>query len=218
MKKLLLLLISVILVFLSGCITIFEEYKINSDGSGSMEYLVDMSELQKMMEIFSDSLDISELNLSGSFTSAVPDLNIMKGIHNAELAGIAESFVFGIRFDFDDMESLNRALGLLFEDNENSTTRFVGMKRRKFTRYDATSDDFSHKSMMKEGLDIDESVMKDILDRMQYKISMSFEKEIRKVRSSAGYQQKTDNSIIMKANFNQLLDEPDYLKTVVKTR
>lgn len=183
-----------------------------------MEYLVDMSELQAMIEVFSDSLDLSEINLSETFTSALPELEIMKGIHNVKIAGNVDRFIFGIRFDFEDMESLNRALGLLFEDDEKTETTFVDMKRRKFTRFNAMSDDFSHEAMMKEGLDIDESVMKGILDRMQYKISMNFEKDIRRVKTMADYEKEGTRSILLEANFTQMLDEPDLLKTIIRTR
>lgn len=218
MRKFVWLLIFLPVIILNGCITIFEKYEINSDGSGTMEYLVDMSELQALIEVFSDSLDLSEINLSETFTLAVPELEIMKGIHNVKIAGNEEKFIFGIRFDFKDMESLNKALGLLFEDKERTETNFVDMKRKKFTRYNAMSDQFSHESMMKEGMSIDESVMKDILDRMQYKISMSFEKDIRRVKTMADYEAEGTKSILIKANFNQMLDEPDLLKTIIKIR
>jgi hypothetical protein len=158
------------------------------------------------------------LNFSESFEIAVPELNAMKGINNAYLAGNPDKFLFGIGFEFDDMKSLNQALGLLFEDDKNTSTLFIEKKRKSFIRYDAKSEEFSHEKMMEEGLDINESVMKDILDKMKYKISMDFERKIRKVKTEADYSKESDFSIFLEANFNQMLDNPDYLKTMVKTR
>ncbi|MGC9341584.1 MAG: hypothetical protein ACP5E3_02700, partial [Bacteroidales bacterium] len=101
MKKLVWVFVSVGFLFLSSCITIFESYKFNRDGSGSMEYLIDLSELQSLMEVFSDSLVINDLNFGESFEIAVPELNGMKGISNAYLAGNPAKFLFGIGFEFE---------------------------------------------------------------------------------------------------------------------
>ncbi|MGC9341583.1 MAG: hypothetical protein ACP5E3_02695, partial [Bacteroidales bacterium] len=98
------------------------------------------------------------------------------------------------------------------------TTLFVEKKRKRFIRYDAKSEEFSHEAMMEEGLEIDESVMKDILDKMKYKIAMNFERKIRRVKTDAEYNKESDFSIFLEANFNQMLDNPEYLKTIVKTR
>lgn len=218
MKKVALFILLFPLLLFSSCITIYENYIFNRDGSGTMEYRVDMSELRSMMELFSDSLDMEDLNLAGTFTVSITELGALKGIGNVSDAGDAGNFIFGVRFDFENTDALNQALGLLFENNEATDTRFIDKKRRKFIRYDATSDEFSHEAMLQEGVDIDESVMKDILDKMKYSISMNFESRIRRVKSNAEYQMDGKNSVRIEANFNQMLDEEDYLETMIKTR
>jgi hypothetical protein len=183
-----------------------------------MEYLIDLRELQLLMESFSDSLVLDDFNFNESFENAIPELNLMNGINNTHLAGNPEKFIFGIGFEFEDINSLNQALGLLFEDDENTTTVFVEKKRKKFIRYDAKSDKFSHEAMMEEGLDIDESVMKDILNKMKYQIFMNFEREIKRVKTQASYEKDSKFSIFLEANFNQMLENADLLETIVKTR
>jgi len=116
------------------------------------------------------------------------------------------------------MESLNTALGLLFEDDENSEKRFVEMKRRKFIRYHAMSDEFSRDAFVDEENHIDESVMKDILDEIKYSINLDFERRVRKVKSKAEFEQQGDSIVIIHANFNQILDDKEFLKTIVRTR
>ncbi len=218
MKKVVVPVLILILFSLGSCITIIEKYAINEDGSGKMEYLVDMSDMYDMMQTLSDEDDMEDLDVGQSFDAVLPDLDLLGGISNAEMAGNPEKYVFGVRFDFNDIESLNTALGLLFEDDENTSTMFVKMKRRKFIRYHAMSDEFSRDAFTGEEDNIDESVIKDILDEVNYSINLDFENKVRRVKSKAEYQKQGDNVVIIHANFNQMLDNKDYLKTIVRTK
>jgi len=89
MKKLIIPIVIFTLVSLGSCITIVEKYSINKDGSGKMEYIVDMSEMYSLMQTLSEEEDVQDLDVSQSFEAILPDLSILKGINNVEIAGEA---------------------------------------------------------------------------------------------------------------------------------
>lgn len=217
MKRIFFLLL--IPVFLFGsCITISETYTIRKDGSGKMEYKIDMSELYQMIRTFSDTTDVSQLDMGEVFETILPDLNEMEGIQHAKITGEADRYIYGVSFEFNNPEALNRALGLLMEDDPKSETRFVEMKKRKFIRHHATSDEFSREAIMGEELEVDESMMEEILSGMKYQISLNFEGKVKKVDTKAEYIKVDDRTINLEAGFDQMLDDSEFLKTTVTTR
>jgi len=219
MKKISLLAFSIALLFLSGCITIIENYTFNKDGSGTMEYKIDMSELYSMMAAFSDSTQDMNLNdLDKSMQDALPGLQNIPGISNVVLTGNVSSFTAGVKFDFKDVNSLNKALAIIFEgeDNASSENKYVEMKGKLFTRYNLTSEEFDKSKLL--GTDeIDEETMKSILESMKYKISVSFAKTVKTVKCQAPYT-KDGKTVNIETNFSDIFSNTDFLKTTIKTR
>jgi hypothetical protein len=219
MKQIYLLVVVMGLLFLTGCITIIEKYNIHKDGSGSMEYIIDMSEMYEMMASFSDSTDENQTNdLDQSLRAALPELINMEGISNVELTGDISRFIAGIKFDFKDAESLNLALAAILEGEESSgiPVKYIEINGKNFTRFSLTSKEFNKEALL-DSQEFDAETAKSILESMKYKISVSFEKKIKKVTTLADYTLE-DKAAVIETNFSEIFDNADILKTTIKTR
>jgi len=219
MRKLLLFSFSASLLLLTSCITIFEKYKINADGSGTLEYIIDMSEMYEMMAAFSDSTE--EMDMSSfdeSMQGALPGLNAINGISNIELTGTPSKFISGVKFDFNNSDALNKAMAVLFMNEENTSddAKYVEIKGKNFTRFGLTSKDFNKEALL-GAEEMDEETMKTMLESLKYKVSVEFEKPVKKVTSIAVFIQEK-NSVSIETNFSEIFDNADYLKTVIKTK
>ncbi|MCB8999161.1 MAG: hypothetical protein H6540_03705 [Bacteroidales bacterium] len=219
MKKINLALFSLALIFLSGCITIIEKYTINADGSGSMEYLIDMSELYGMMSAMSDSSnEVNTDDLDKTMREALPGLQEISGISNIRLSGDITKYIAGIRFDFANGIALNKAMAVLLEGESTASENFsyVDIKRKTFTRYSLTSEDLNKEAILGNE-DVDPETLKMILESMKYKIIVDFDKKVKKVSTLADYTIEKD-TVRIETNFSEIFDNPETLKTVIKTR
>jgi hypothetical protein len=219
MKQFFLLALFMGLLFLSGCITIIEKYTIHKDGSGSMEYIIDMSEMYEMMASFTDSTEENEtMELDQSLRVALPVLSNTNGISNVELTGDISRYIAGIKFDFKDTESLNQALAVILEGEESSGTpaQYVEIKGKNFTRFSLTSKEFNKEDLL-GSQEFDTETTKSILESMKYKISVSFDKKVKKVTTLANFTQD-EKTVLIEANFSDIFDNTEILKTTIKTK
>jgi hypothetical protein len=211
--------LTISLLFLTGCITIIEKYTIHKDGSGSMEYIIDMSEMYEMMASFTDSTEENEtMALDQSLREALPALTNTNGISNVELTGDISHYIAGIKFDFKDSESLNLALAVILQGEESSATpaQYIEIKGKNFTRFSLTSKEFNKEDLL-DSQEFDAETTKSILESMKYKISVSFDKKVKKVTTLATYT-KEDNTVEIEADFSDIFDNTDILKTTIKTK
>jgi hypothetical protein len=219
MKKLSLVALTIGLLLLTGCITVIEKYTINKNGSGTMEYIIDMSEMYEMMATFSDSTeDMETAEIDQSMRDAIPGLNSLDGITNVVLTDDSSKYIAGVKFDFKDVKALNQALAVLFKGKENPSTevKYVEIKGKTFTRYNLTSDEFN-KETLPGTEEIDAETMKMVLESMKYKISVNFAKPVRKVTTLANYTVE-ENRVTVESNFAELFDKVNILKTIIKTK
>jgi len=207
------------LLFLTGCITIFEKYKFNKDGSGSMEYIIDMSELYEMMGAFSDSTEeIETSDMDVTLREALPELEKIPGITKVELTGDITKYVAGIRFDFKDVIALNKALAIVLENEEGSVAvvKYVEFNGKTFIRNGQTSHEFNKEDLLGSE-ELDEESTKMIMEGMKYNISVEFQKPVKKVTSLANYTIE-NNSVTVEATLSEIFDNSDFMKTTIKTK
>jgi hypothetical protein len=219
MKTLSLLVLTIGLFFLSGCITIIEKYTIHANGSGTMEYQIDMSKMYETMASFSDSTGAVEApEIDQSMRDAIPGLEAIKGISNVEQTGDITRYVAGIKFDFTDAKALNQAMAVLFKGKESTTAdaKYVDIKGKTFTRFALTSEEFNKESLLGSE-ELDAETMKMVLESMQYKLFVNFDKPVKKVTTKATYI-KEDKSVSIETNFSEMFDKKDLLQTIIKTK
>jgi hypothetical protein len=219
MKRLRFIIPAAFMVLFSGCITIFEKYSFNKDGSGTMEYLVDMSELYSMMQAFSDSASNEEMNLDQSFADMKPSLEAVEGISNVMLTGDTDNYIFGIKYQFRNVEALNEALGLLMNAEGGNSEKFVDYTKKTFTRYHKTSDEFSPEALLGEDNEgMDESMVEGMLEGMKYKIFVTMPGKVKSVSTNAEYVTEGSNEVRVEANFSQMVKDTELLKMVIKSK
>lgn len=218
MRKILFLLLGISLL-LTSCLTVYEKFEINNDGSGSMEYLIDLNKLYNMLESFGgDSAMSNGMGINESFDELIPSLSATEGVSNVVLTGEPSKYIFGIKFNFTNEVSLNKAMALLMDDEDNSN-KYVSISKRKFIRYHRTSEDFSFENIFGEGNEeMDSTMVAGVLEDMKYNISVTFAKKIRKVSTRADYIINENRNVEIETDFHKILEDNKILETSIKTR
>ncbi|MBP6313615.1 MAG: hypothetical protein KA408_15175 [Flavobacteriales bacterium] len=179
------LLAVILLMFFTGCLTIEENYVFKKDGSGTMEYVVDLSEMGELMKSFEDaSKDGGEGGASDLSTmdmeEEVAALQKIPGIQKVKVNKKVE-WVQRVSFKFKDLVALNAALNVLMPDSSGTTTEFFKWEGNDLVRI---NNDHAYElgagmaesanegeEQAEEGSDMDMSAM---LETMKYKFSFKF--------------------------------------------
>lgn len=107
----------ILLPFLmTSCFEILEETKVNTNGSGSHSLKVNMSQskmkLASIMEL--DSIQghkvPKEVDIVKHLNSVKHSLEQTKGITNARIKYDFDEFIFGVSYDYDNIESMKNAI------------------------------------------------------------------------------------------------------------
>ncbi len=127
--KLRTLILPVLLVLFTGCLTIEENYTFKKNGSGSMEYVVDMSEIGELMKTLGEMSeveggeempdDIGSLDMEDELKA----LKAIPGIKKVKLDA-KKKWVQRLKFNFADIDALNRALNVLMADSSGMQHTF----------------------------------------------------------------------------------------------
>ncbi|MBK7239222.1 MAG: hypothetical protein IPI00_03375 [Flavobacteriales bacterium] len=179
------LLAAIILMFFTGCLTIEENYVFKKDGSGTMEYVVDLSELGEIMK----SLDGGGKDGGASGTKGlstmdmdeeVAALRMIPGIQKVKVNKKVE-LVQRVSFKFKDLVALNAALNVLMKDSSGTTTEFFKWEGNDLVR---VNNDHAYElgaGMAEtanedeaEGEDSSDMDMSAMLETMKYKFSFKF--------------------------------------------
>lgn len=181
--------LSALLIGLTGCITIEENYTFKKNGSGTMTYVIDMSEMGNMLASLGDGESKSD---EGTELG-----NMDMGGHEAGLKTIAgiskvkmdkrDKWVQKLTFNFADIAALNRALNQLMPDSNGTSHEFFKWEGGTLVRtsnrhaYDISSTMANEASVdEEEGEDGEESGfdMAGMLSSMKYKYSFKFKQEV----------------------------------------
>ncbi|HNU57266.1 MAG TPA: hypothetical protein PKN30_11810, partial [Flavobacteriales bacterium] len=118
-----------VLSTLVGCITIEENYTFKKNGSGTMEYVVDMSQFGEMMKAFEsmgdgkdkgkkpDGLDKLDLKDEMAALKSIPGIKKVK-------VKSKDEYVQRLSFAFADLTALNAALNVLLKDTTGQENTF----------------------------------------------------------------------------------------------
>ena len=126
-----LLSLSVLLASLSltGCFEILEETKVNKDGSGSHSLKVNMSQskikLASVMEL--DSIQghkvPKEVDIVKKLNSLKRHLSETEGIRNAKISYDFDEYIFGVSYDYDNVNSMKNAIWKLAKMNKGTAKK-----------------------------------------------------------------------------------------------
>ena len=107
-------------LFLSGCIDIVEEIKINPNKSGSIRISMDLGALgSSFMSIAKDYIDLSmmeDIKKQPGLTAKI--ISNTKGIRNILPVSDDKKGLYALSFDFDNDKALNEAFYKMFNSNK----------------------------------------------------------------------------------------------------
>ena len=147
MNRSYLFLLAWIFFFCSGCLQVFEEVKINKDGSGTYEIRYDMSELfsdPMMKGIFEESLkqdkNLQDAGVNDLETDTTmyfrdnPEFSHLKsnkvlwdsGKVGMKISQKEEKVIMAISFDFNKVEDINQFYALMGEQQAGSSQDMLG--------------------------------------------------------------------------------------------
>lgn len=193
----------VLLLSITGCLTIEENYTFKSDGSGTMEYVVDMSPMAEIMKGFSEGK--AEPMESGAKEKLV-QLKAVPGVKKVKLKREKEGYVERISFAFADMAALNGALNVLMPDSTGVHQTFFTWEGNTLVRANNRYAEGLGSEMV--GTDSSQADIAEMLKSMHYKYNFKFAKDIvdadlaegvlREAPGARELQLHTDWSVIMK--------------------
>lgn len=184
MKKLFFLLVTSCALLFTGCITIEENYTFKKNGSGSMQYVMDMSELMSqlgaMMDLSQMEGGANPLGEKASFTKIGEKLKGIKGISGIKVEEDNKKYIYKIGFKFKNLQALNDALNkIIVEDSTGSKPyhTFFTQDGNTITRqHFAAGGNMDMASLL--GEEGESEYAQTMLEGMKYKINFTMPKEI----------------------------------------
>jgi len=186
-----------LLLVLQGCLTIEENYIFKKDGSGAMEYVVDMSEMAEMLKGIPGTKDAKDEGPGKmDLEEQLAKLKALPGIRKVKLKKEKDGFVQRMSFQFADVGSLNGALNELMRDSVGGPHEFFRWEGNTLVR---TNNGYNKKMTTGMGGETgDTSNMDGVLKMMHYKYDLRFAEEVGDVQVAEGVVKEADGAKRMK--------------------
>lgn len=193
---------TVLITALTGCITIEENYSFKKNGSGTMSYVVDMSEMGALLESFGDGKKSKEeedpmgnMDLSGH----ADGLKNLVGVSKVKVDK-SKKWVQRISFAFKDIDALNRALAQLMPDSSGVAHEYFHWEDGTLVRtnnrhqFNLTSTiantDTDEDEASEDGEEEEQFDMATLLSSMKYNYSFKFQENVGTVEAGTLVQEK----------------------------
>ncbi|MEM9933472.1 MAG: hypothetical protein AAF824_07660 [Bacteroidota bacterium] len=199
------LLLLILCCSLSSCLTIIESYTFRQDGSGSMEYTVDMSEMSSLLEM-SGGFEENQDMMGKSTDDWITSLKNISGITKARADFEEDRYTLKISFDFSSPDALNMALADILQIKSAQKIFFWNgnIIRRKHQAD-------SQMELLSQLQDDERSQMiMSMFKEMKYKCTYRFDKKVKVFYSSPsiGFEQRSKKEWGMETNLEELLENP----------
>lgn len=207
-----------LVLLLSGCLTIEENYTFKKDGSGTMEYVIDMSALQDMMKSL-DQMDKSKSKAQDPDESSptamgmearATQLKAIEGIKKVKLKKEQDGYIQRMSFAFNDLASLNKALNVLMPDSTGVQQTFFHWEGNTLVR---TNNRHAEEMAGDAGTDQDTTDLSDVLQSMKYKYSFQFKQNIDSTELATGMAKESPNArtILLNTDWSVIMKDPNAL-------
>lgn len=164
---------------LTSCLTITETYYFNKDGSGSMRFSVDFSEMETLLSYADRESEAHALD-DLSFVEVVKQLKQIDGLYEVSLLDEPEAYRWGVSYEFEHTVALNKALNILLITGQNQSFHpFIEYHGQQFK-----SNHLMNKFVMRDKLTEDERLApmaEQLMKKMDYNIHYEFARPIKVV-------------------------------------
>lgn len=207
-------------VAVTSCLTFEEQYVFKRNGSGTMKYLIDMSEMKAMLEMREGGMTDEQLS-DLSFAEAVPQLAAIPGISAVEAIEDREALRFGVTYAFDGITSLNAALNLLLNSGEEGEAApaahtFFTMEGNTITRTHLPGN--SPAGGLFEDEDEETAAQATaFLESMTYRLRFEFARpvQVTYAQSEAEIGGRKNKQLQLETNFKEIADDAGVLNATV---
>ncbi len=234
MKRNALTLFLATLLLLTGCITIEESYTFHADGSGTMDYTIDLTafaEMMSSMENLEDAVSDEEVGKSEEeedflkevkavFAEKIEQLKSIDGISRVGLTEGKGEYVYAFSYDFKDLTALNKALNVLLNETEETEHTFFKASGKKLTRQSILGDIGKELSATHEDSDeMGKEMAEMMLSEVHYNVNFVFEKGLKSVKTDGNGTLSDDKQTYqLKATLMDLINNPEVLNAQFKTK
>lgn len=200
-----------LIVLASGCITIEEHYNFKKNGSGTMEYVVDMSELAGLMEGMATGGKKEKSPAQGGMSSGMDEraeaLKALKGVKRVKYKDEKDGYLQRISFQFADIDALNRALNVLMPDSTGKEQRFFHWEGNTLVR---ANNHYAKELGGDMAGDADSTDLSGILESMKYKYSFKFAKKLEGVQRADGMVEdsRADKQVELSTDWSAIMKDP----------
>jgi hypothetical protein len=118
------------LIVCTGCFDLNEYIFLKKDGSGKFSFIIDMSKMMAMSKLLDEGKETKTKDesdqVSSTFDRSKKKIINLPGISNYLEILDTVNYKFGFSFDFKNMESLNKAMNIVFaEDTAAAITNYT---------------------------------------------------------------------------------------------
>ena len=209
-----------LVVLATGCITIEEHYTFKKNGSGTMEYVMDMSSMAGLKDVMDKSGDLEKERkkdkkkddgpMASGLEGKAEQLKALAGIKRVKRKDEQDGFIQRISFAFADLEALNRALNVLMPDSTGAQQTFFRWEGNTLVR---TNNQYAKTMGGDMAGDSDSTDLAGILESMKYKYSFKFANEVKDVKLADGVSKESPSAkkLELATNWSVIMKDPEAL-------
>ena len=200
-----------LMVFFSACLTVEENYTFNNDGSGVLEFVVDLSEMASLIEREKQQSG-EDVMADMSFEEGALMISSIEGIQFVRLLEEEEDYRVGMEVGFAHIQALNQALTLIFSGDSTEEASEFFTWEGNVLKLDHRRGNFYLGSQFLEDDELEQTA-ESILSRMKYKLSFEFPRPLKGVYSVVDIQKKGKRlrKIGLEAGFDELIKHHELL-------
>jgi hypothetical protein len=203
------------LLSLSSCIEIIDDLSLNSDGSGTFKYNINLSSSKvKINSILAlDSLDgkkVPSINeISFKINRVIDSLELQDGISNVTFESDYDNFLFKLKCDFSSLENLQMAIKNVIKAEVKGET-FPELEYEWIHFEDDTLSRSVPQITIKKASELKTEDIK-LLQQGKYTSITRFDKEIVEFENISAVLSKSKKAIMVKTDAYSLIQFPNLL-------
>lgn len=209
------------LFFLASCFEVVEEINLNDDGSGNIEFTINLSRSKTKLNsiMLLDSINNYKVpkkqDIKNHFTKTVNEIKKINGVSNVKQTTNFEDFIFTINCDFNNIDVLNKVIS-----HFGSTTESKRIMKNKHFKYNTVTKTFTrnyHYDLQSEFNKIN-SKDKEIFKNASYTTIYRFESLINTSKNKSAKISGSKKAIMLKVPTQDIISNKNTIKNTIQLK